>query len=281
MKRAKKALEQEIQSLLSDPEDFELVREKFRALLALGGDSPDISARHHDSKLSQEPGLAKAIPGARWQRGLDLPEFRSYGGSTLSSEELEKQSKDNIRPEDLSNQLETALVGNARLREENGQLRARIGVLEGSLEVVEHQSSSSTIPGVVEEARERIEEIPEVDLSSIPLFVGGRGTDPLAHLKDHYGQWLSYFGASRNVVWLHQVRKHDGRLVKALQHRLVKVAPATKVGDILPTRAALGDEQLNGKTLAEITRDSTLARLAYARLHQLLYKQGASTPEQI
>lgn len=200
---------------------------------------------------------------------VDLPPEARYGTNIFSQPGLNEDQPEDLRPEEVLKRLDAALKENAELREGITDLREKLALT--SREAIE-----GSVESVVAETRDGIEEIPEVDLSQVPLFIGGRGSNPMAHLREHYGQWLTYFGAPRNHVWLHQVRTHDVRLVKALQHRFSKEAASIKVGDVIPTRVELGDEQLSGKTLAQIVQDATLTRLAYARLHQLLYKQPAS-----
>lgn len=274
-----KTLEQELRTLLRDPGDMNLALEKFESLRDLRTDSVAHAARHRDSELDQEPSLRKAVPTPRWKRELDLPSGQSYGGNKHSPTKLEDLSKKNPRPEHFSEQFQELLLENSRLREENRLLRVQVESLGGEQDYSEVEGGLGAIESIVAGARADIGEIPEVDLSQVPLFLGGRGSDPIAHLREHYGQWLTYFGANDDKVFQDQVRKHDLRLVKTLSSLLSKRRNLEEtvpfLSDILPSYSDRNTRILNSLTLGQLLQDPRLARLLYSRLHSMIHPRSA------
>ncbi len=235
-----------------------------------------------DSHLDTEEdfGLEAAIKRHQRTTGaiqqVDLHSEAAYGEDIFLHPGLQDGPRENYRQEDDSGRLREALEDNDRLRAENLRLRAEIARLGGELPIVDSETPSGTrtVESVVSETRSGLEDFPEVDLSEIPLFAGARGADPMAHLQIHYGQWLKYFGASRDMVWLPQVRKHDIKLVKALQNYINRrdIAGLPRaVGEIIPTQSQLGDALLRGKTVEEVMQNPRLAHLLHARLQNALY----------
>jgi hypothetical protein len=112
------------------------------------------------------------------------------------------------------------------------------------------------------------------DLSEIPLYRGHRGrrrqdsppeVRPLDFLETHYGQWLSVFGAEENRVYQDQIRGHDRKLIEGVKNQLRAEGKGRKVSDIVKTRSARVDRELENVSVEDLKRKPQLAGTLYSR----------------
>jgi hypothetical protein len=120
------------------------------------------------------------------------------------------------------------------------------------------------------------------DLSEIPLYQGRRGRQkqgsppkvkPLDFLKTHYGQWLSSFGAAEDSVFQEHIRGHDHKLMEGLRSQLHHEGKGRKVSDLVKTRSARVDRELEGINSSNLKRAE---RLSVAKRRRQARAQAAS-----
>ncbi|HZA28064.1 MAG TPA: hypothetical protein VE735_00425, partial [Gammaproteobacteria bacterium] len=104
------------------------------------------------------------------------------------------------------------------------------------------------------------------DLSGIPSW---RGKDldgnALDYIKSHYGRWLSAFDAEQNSVFQDQIRAHDPKLIQGVRNQLREEGKGRKVSDIVKTRSARVDRELENISVADLKKNPRLASTLYSR----------------
>jgi hypothetical protein len=104
------------------------------------------------------------------------------------------------------------------------------------------------------------------DLSGVPSW---RGKDldgnALDYIKSHYGRWLSTFGAEQNSVFQDQIRAHDPKLIQGVRNQLREEGKGRKVSDIVKTRSARVDRELENISVADLKKNPRLASTLYSR----------------
>jgi hypothetical protein len=85
------------------------------------------------------------------------------------------------------------------------------------------------------------------DLSEIPQWSGAREDVPaLDFLKEHYGQWLSAFGAEQDAIYQDQIRKHDPKLLHGVVAQLRWEGQNRKIKEFVKPKSARTDRELAG-----------------------------------
>ena len=108
--------------------------------------------------------------------------------------------------------------------------------------------------------------VPQPDLSEIPQWHGRKQDgNPLDFIKAHYGQWLSAFGAEQDAVFMDQIRKHDRRLITAIENKLREEGQGRKVGQFIKPRSARTDRELGHITVEDLQRIPRLASTLSSR----------------
>jgi hypothetical protein len=84
-----------------------------------------------------------------------------------------------------------------------------------------------------------------LDLSEIPRWRGRKQDGmPLDFIQAHYGKWLTAFGAEQDAIFQDQIRRHDKRLITAIENQLREERRDRKVRDFLKPRSARLDREL-------------------------------------
>lgn len=176
---------------------------------------------------------------------LDRDREQAYSEEPLSSDVPPAEI---LPPEELGR--DELLERVRHLEEENAELRAEIRA-----------------------SRIRIEDLLVTDLSHIPQFPGGRGNNPEEFLQKHYGEYLKYYGAERDVIYLDLVRSYDRKLVKRLEtyfshlraqekeNEGVPVSPTPS--EIIPDQARFRQELFQLTTVADAIEHDTIFQLLY------------------
>jgi hypothetical protein len=115
--------------------------------------------------------------------------------------------------------------------------------------------------GVVFESQPKPKEpLTPPDLSEIPLWQG-REKDgmPLEFIKEHYGQWLSAFGAEEDRVFQDQIRAHDPKLIKGVDNQFRYEKKKRKLRDFVKTRSARVDRELPNVSVENLKEKERLA----------------------
>src|SRR5207248_706215 len=118
------------------------------------------------------------------------------------------------------------------------------------------------------------------DLSGIPLWQGskwGEKAKALDYLETHYGQYLTAFGAEQNNVFQDQIRAHDPKLIQGVKNQLREEGKGRKVSDLVKTRSARVDRELENISVADLKKDPRLASTLYSRETRAA-KAKATTP---
>lgn len=116
------------------------------------------------------------------------------------------------------------------------------------------------------------------NISRIPRWQGRRVHGPaLAYLEQHYGQWLTCFGAPEDRIYQDQIRAHDRSLVKGVDNELREKASGRKIRDYIPTRSARVDEELARSSVEGLLKNRRLVRALAARQSRGTV-QHSSTP---
>lgn len=187
-------------------------------------------------------------------------------------------SPDDHRPrktESLHSQVE-------QLTEELAVAEKRIRELESENEKLRSRES---ITSTVGETREDAIKLLAVDLSSIPLFPGGRGHDPWIFFKENYGPMLRHFGAEKDTVALATIRDHDPKLITALGVRISRErkfeektaggVTTPRLSEIVPDRSEVVDRHFRlmmSMTLEEILKHPELLPSLIARVQGVVYR---------
>jgi hypothetical protein len=106
------------------------------------------------------------------------------------------------------------------------------------------------------------------DLSKIPLWQGskqGEKAKALDYLKTHYGQYLTAFGAEQNNVFQDQIRAHDPKLIQGVKNQLRGEGKGRKVSDLVKTRSARVDQELENVSVEDLKKKPRLASTLYSR----------------
>jgi hypothetical protein len=93
------------------------------------------------------------------------------------------------------------------------------------------------------------------DLSEIPQW-RGRKQDGMAldFIQEHYGHWLSAFGAEQDAVFMDQIRKYDRRLITGIENQLREEGQGRKLGQFIKPRSARTDRELAHLTVGDLQR---------------------------
>lgn len=173
----------------------------------------------------------------------------------------------------------------AELREENARLRSELVAARNRIANLEAKPSRG--PGLdTSETRHDIDALfSPPALEKVPLFAGRTSEELFQHLDEHYGRWLTYFGAERDAISLDHIRRHDPRFVDKLAQRISRLRKSEReqygeartptLGEMMPTEADRGDLALAGTTVSELFEPSNrdVAALVSSRLIRHLYSK--------
>jgi hypothetical protein len=82
------------------------------------------------------------------------------------------------------------------------------------------------------------------DLSKIPRYGGFRiDGDPLDYLQKHYGMGLSVYDAEQDTIFQPDLRRHDSRLLAAVDYAVGKAGWGLKLGDFVKPSWNTGRKQ--------------------------------------
>jgi hypothetical protein len=128
------------------------------------------------------------------------------------------------------------------------------------------------------------------DLSEIPLYQGRRGrlrrgqprnVTALDFLETHYGQWLSAFRAEQDSVFQDQIRTHDPKLIQGVKNQLHEEGKGRKVSDVVKTRSARKDRELENASVEDLKRKPQLAGTLYSREKRAADKAKAAPSDSV
>lgn len=93
---------------------------------------------------------------------------------------------------------------------------------------------------------------------------------PLEFIREHYGQWLSAFGAEEDRVFQDQIRAHDRKLMQGLRSQLHEERKNRKgeerfVRDFIKSRSARVDREPENISIEDIKKNPRLATTLYWR----------------
>ncbi len=177
-----------------------------------------------------------AVPDARRQ-------------SLVTSERLTGVERElTVRLEEAEKDLAESQRTVAALREENERLQQAIQEVHGERKV----------PASPTEAEEK--------------YPAGAGVDPLEFLKQHYGCYLSHFGAPETVLYQDQLRRFDEGLFRAVENRLYylrtkkKEADTPRMKDVVPPKKDRTTKELNEACGEEFLKKPRLVSAAAYRV---------------
>jgi hypothetical protein len=156
-------------------------------------------------------------------------------------------------------------------------------------DVVQQETQALQEKGVIFSRQpEPKEPIQPPDLSEIPLWPGRKpGPGPkqdmsaLDHLKTYYSQYLTAFSAEQNRVFQDQIRAHDRRLIQGLRNQLREEGKGRKVSDLVKTRSARVDLELENASVADLKRTRRLAATLYSRETRAAKSKATTTSRSI
>ena len=110
------------------------------------------------------------------------------------------------------------------------------------------------------------------EFSAIPRWQGRKQDGmPLDFIQAHYGQWLSAFGAEQDAIFQDQIRKHDKRLITAIENQLREEKQGRKVRDFIKSRSARIDREVAAFTSESL---NNAERLRAAKRRRQAKKQS-------
>jgi hypothetical protein len=110
------------------------------------------------------------------------------------------------------------------------------------------------------------------EFSEIPRWQGRKQDGmPLDFIQAHYGQWLSVFGAEQDTIFQDQIRKHDKRLITAIENQLREEEQGRKVRDFIKPRSARIDREVAAFTSESL---NNAERLRAAKRRRQAKKQS-------
>jgi hypothetical protein len=103
----------------------------------------------------------------------------------------------------------------------------------------------------------------------------------LDFLETHYGQWLSAFRAEQDSVFQDQIRTHDPKLIQGVKNQLHEEGKGRKVSDVVKTRSARKDRELENASVEDLKRKPQLAGTLYSREKRAADKAKAAPSDSV